>query len=145
MILNNQEYTVPPGTISMNGDQGKPLIASVWNHKRKKTFQHDAEIFAVGSLAKVGATLNQPRSERFSSSSSLGGSSFSSVRRGRRNILGAVLEGGFSPLTQQILKRNQKALSKIGNIKDIWFIKPGSQIQLSVNQSFQIDSSQGCN
>lgn len=140
IVVNNQEYQIPSGAIAIHGNKGKPLVASSWNHKRKKIFERDAQIFALGSLAKIGGVLNQPRSEQFSSNSGSGGNfSFSSVRRGRRNLVGAVLEGGFSPLTQQILKRNQQALEQIRSSNKIWAIKSGTQLQLSVNQTFQID------
>ncbi|MEO1561008.1 MAG: conjugal transfer protein TrbI, partial [Cyanobacteria bacterium J06632_19] len=63
--------------------------------------------------------------------------SFSSVRRNRENIFGAVLEGGFEPLTQQILKRNQQALQELQKRGDVWYVKAGTEVQVFVNQSFQ--------
>ncbi|BAY84741.1 hypothetical protein NIES267_42370 [Calothrix parasitica NIES-267] len=138
VLINGQEYILPPGAIAIRGDEGKPLIASRLNSKKGEIARRDAQTFAVGSLAKVGKVLNQPKEQQISTSSGFGGTnSFSSVRRNRENIFGAVLEGGFEPLTQQILKRNQEALQKIRQREDVWYVKAGTNVQVFVNQSFQ--------
>ncbi len=138
VLINGQEYILPPNAIAIRGDEGKPLVASRLNSKKGEIARRDAQTFAVGSLAKVGKVLNQPKEQQISTSSGFGGTnSFSSVRRGRENILGAVLEGGFEPLTQQILKRNQQALQELQQQEDVWYVKAGTNVQVFVNQSFQ--------
>jgi hypothetical protein len=47
------------------------------------------------------------------------------------------LEGGFEPLTQQILQRNQQALSEIQQREEVWYVKAGTEVQVFVNQTFQ--------
>ena len=97
------------------------------NSKKGEIASGDVETFAVGSLAKVGKVLNQPKEQQISTSSGFDGTnSFSSTRRSRENILGAVLEGGFEPLTQQILKRNQQALQELRKQEDVWYVKAGT-------------------
>ncbi|NJO65326.1 MAG: conjugal transfer protein TrbI [Richelia sp. RM2_1_2] len=138
VVTDGEEYILPPGAIAIRGDGGKPLIASRLNSNKGEIARRDAEIFTVGSLAKVGKVINQPKEEQISTSSGFGGTnSFSSVRRSRENILGAVLEGGFEPLTQQILRRNQQALQKLQQQEDVWYVKAGTNVQVFVNQSFQ--------
>ncbi len=138
VVTDGKEYNLPPGAIAIRGSSGQPLIASRLNSNKGEVARRDAETFAVGSLAKVGKVLNQPKEEEISTSSGFSGTnSFSSVRRGRENILGAVLEGGFEPLTQQILKRNQQALQEIQQQEDVWYVKAGTNVQVFVNQSFQ--------
>lgn len=138
VVIDGKEYILPPSAIAIRGDEGKPLIASRLNSKKGEIARRDAQTFAVGSLAKVGKVLNQPKEQQISTSSGLGGTnSFSSIRRGRENILGAVLEGGFEPLTQQILKRNQQALQELQRQGDIWYVKAGTEVQVFVNESFQ--------
>ena len=108
------------------------------NSKKGEIARRDAQTFAVGSLAKVGKVLNQPKEQQISTSSGFGGTnSFSSIRRNRENIFGAVLEGGFEPLTQQILKRNQQALQELRKQEDVWYVKAGTNVQVFVNESFQ--------
>ncbi len=140
LVVNDQEYSLPSGAITINGHKGNPLIASKWNNKHRQTAR-DAEIFLLGSLAQVGNVLNQPRSQQFSTNSGFGGNTtFSSTQRGRSNMLGAVLSGGFSPLTQQILQRNQKSLQqKINSESKVWFLKADTEIEIFVNQSFSLD------
>ena len=138
VLINGQEYILPPNAIAIRGDEGKPLLASRLNSKKGEIARRDAQTFAVGSLAKVGKVLNQPKEQQISTSSGFGGTnSFSSIRRNRENIFGAVLEGGFEPLTQQILKRNQQALQELRKQEDVWYVKTGTNVQVFVNQSFQ--------
>jgi Bacterial conjugation TrbI-like protein len=137
-IIDGKEYVLPANTIAIRCKSGQPLIASKWGDKGGEIASRDAETFAVGSLAKVGKVLNQPKEEQTSNNSDFGGtSSFSSIRRNRSNILGAVLEGGFEPLTQQILQRNQQALQEIQQREDVWYVKAGTDVQVFVNQTFQ--------
>ncbi|NJM17947.1 MAG: TrbI/VirB10 family protein [Richelia sp. RM2_1_2] len=146
VLIHSQEYNIPSNAIAkrcckqiaIRGSSGQPLIASRLKSNKGEVARRDAETFAVGSLAKVGKVLNQPKEEQISTSSGFGSTnSFSNVRRGRENILGAVLEGGFEPLTQQILKRNQQALQEIQQQEDVWYVKAGTNVQVFVNQSFQ--------
>jgi hypothetical protein len=138
VLIDGKEYIFPSGAIAIRGNSGQPLMASPWGNKGGEIAQRDAETFAVGSLAKVGKVLNQPKEEQISTSSGFGATtSFSSTRRGSSNILGAVLEGGFEPLTQQILQRNQQALQEIQQREEVWYVKAGTDVQVFVNQTFQ--------
>jgi Bacterial conjugation TrbI-like protein len=139
VLIDGKEYLIPPRAISIRGNSGQPLIASKWSDKGGEIASRDAETFVVGSLAKVGKVLNQPKSQQISTSSGLGGTNtFSSISGSSKNILGAVLEGGFEPLTQQILQRNQQALLEIQQREEVWYIRAGTDIQVFVNQSFQL-------
>jgi Bacterial conjugation TrbI-like protein len=139
IVMDSKEYVLPPGAITIRGNSGRPLIASKSNDKGGEIASRDAETFVVGSLAKVGKVLNQPQEEQYSTSTGFGGTTtFSSTRRGSPNILGAVLSGGFEPLTEQILERNKRSLSEIEQRKAVWYVRAGSDIQVFVNQSFQL-------
>ena len=138
IIIHGQEYPLPANAIAIRGRSGKPLIASKWNKKNRDIAKRDIETFTVGSLAKIGKVLNQPKQEQISTNSSFGTSTFSSTTRSRSNILGAVLSGGFEPLTQQILQRNQRAITKMQQQEEVWFLKAGTDVQVFVNQSFQL-------
>jgi Bacterial conjugation TrbI-like protein len=138
VVIDGKEYILPAGAISIRGNSGQPLMASKWGDKGGEIATRDVETFAVSSLAKVGKVLNQPKEEQISTNSGLSSiNSFSSIRRSRSNILGAVLEGGFEPLTQQILQRNQQALQEIQQRQEVWYVKAGTNVQVFVNQSFQ--------
>jgi hypothetical protein len=140
VVIDGKEYILPENAIAIRGDSGKPLVASRLNSKKGEIARRDAQTFAVGSLAKVGKVLNEPKEQQISTSNGFGGTnSFSSTRRSRENIFGAVLEGGFEPLTQQILKRNQQALQELQQQEDVWYVKAGTNVQVFVNQSFQFN------
>jgi hypothetical protein len=139
ILMDGKEYMLPSGAITIRGNSGRPLMASKSNDKGAEIASRDAETFVVGSLAKVGKVLNQSQEEQYSTSTGFGGTTtFSSTRRGGPNVLGAVLEGGFEPLTEQILERNKRSLSEIQQRKEVWHVRAGSDIQVFVNQSFQL-------
>ncbi len=138
ILIDGKQYILPQQAISIRGNSGKPLVASKRGNKGDDIATQDAETFVVGSLAKVGKVLNQPKSEQFSTNNGFGGnSSFSSIRRGNSNILGAVLEGGFEPLTEQIKERNKRKISEIKQQKKVWYVPANTQVQIFVNQSFE--------
>lgn len=66
-----------------------------------------------------------------------GFSSSTTSSSGDRNILGAVLDGGFTPLTQQILKRNERGLEEMMSRPNVWYVRAGATVQVFVNQSFE--------
>jgi len=137
IVIDGQEYVLPAGAISIRGTEGQPLIASKWGNKGSAIASHDATAFLFGSLAKVGEVMNRPD---FESSASTSGSSFSTstiTRSSSPNLLGAVLEGGFTPLTKQILQRNQRDLQEMLQRQDVWYVRAGTNVQVFINQSFQ--------
>lgn len=137
IVIDDQEYILPPGAISIRGTKGQPLIASKWGNKGSAIASHDATAFLFGSLAKVGEVMNRPD---FESSASTSGSSFSTstiTRSSSPNLLGAVLEGGFAPLTKQILQRNQRDLQEMLQRQDVWYVRAGTNVQVFINQSFE--------
>jgi hypothetical protein len=139
LVVNGKEYPLPPGAIRIRGEDGNPLIAQTWGDKGAEIAEADAIAFLFGSLAKVGETLNQPEEVSQSSSGSAGGySNSSTTRRGRPNLLGAVLEGGFGPLTQTILQRNEQAVKEIVSRPNVWYIRAAAQVQVFVNESLAL-------
>lgn len=137
VVIDGQEYILPPGAISIRGTEGQPLIASKWGNKGAEIASHDATAFLFGSLAKVGEVMNRPD---FESSASTTGSSFSTSTTTRSlspNLLGAVLEGGFTPLTKQILQRNERDLQKMLQRSNVWYVRAGTNVQVFINQSFE--------
>ncbi|BDA76220.1 hypothetical protein CAL7716_103860 (plasmid) [Calothrix sp. PCC 7716] len=138
LLMNGQEYVLPPGAITITGSAGNPLMASQWNDKGGEIASRDLTAFVFGSLAKVGKVLNEPEESSSFNSAGIGSSSSTTlIKRGKTNVLGAVLEGGFEPLTEQILTRNKAALAEIANREDVWFVRAGTDVQVVVNQSFE--------
>ncbi|MEM7553558.1 MAG: TrbI/VirB10 family protein [Cyanobacteria bacterium P01_A01_bin.84] len=139
LVIDNREYVLPKGAVSISGEEGKPLIASRYKSKKGKIASRDARTFLLGSLAQIGRVLNEPEENSSIISTGTGiSTSSTSVKRGERNILGAVLEGGFTPLTRQILSRNQAAIREMLDVEEVWYIRPGKNVQVVVNQSFEL-------
>lgn len=137
-IVDGQEYVLPPGAISIRGSDGQPLMADKWGKKGNAIASRDVTAFLFGSLSKVGEVLNQPDVQQSINSSSGGFSSSTTTSNRRPNLLGAVLDGGFGPLTQQILQRNDKAIQEIMSRPDVWYVRAGTNIQVFVNRSFEM-------
>ena len=139
LVIDNREYVLPEGAVSIIGNKGKPLMASQYKSKKGKIASRDARTFLLGSLAQIGRVLNDPEENSSIISTGTGiSTSSTSVKRGERNILGAVLEGGFTPLTRQILSRNQAAIREMLDAEEVWYIRPGKNVQVVVNQSFEL-------
>ncbi len=137
IVIDGQEYVLPAGAISIRGTKGQPLIASKWGNKGGAIASHDATTFLFGSLAKVGEVINRPDVESSTSTSGSGFSTSTTTRSSSPNLLGAVLEGGFAPLTKQILQRNERDLQKMLQRSDVWYVRAGTNVQVFVNQSFE--------
>ena len=134
IIINQQEYSPPPGSITIRGESGKPLIADKLQDKGRDIAAGDLSLILFGSLAKIGGILNQPNS---SSSVSSGVATINSVSSSP-NILGAALEGGFSVLAQQQQQRNQQWLQEITTRPDVRFIPAGKRLQVFINQTITL-------
>lgn len=138
LVVNGQEYVLPPEAISVRGQSGQPLIADKWGDKGPAIASGDVTAFLFGSLSKVGEVLNQPDVQQSINSSSDSFSSSTTTKNRRPNLLGAILEGGFGPLTDQILQRNDQAIQEIISRPNVWYVRAGESVQVFVNQSFEL-------
>ncbi|HBL12328.1 MAG TPA: hypothetical protein DD379_13150 [Cyanobacteria bacterium UBA11162] len=138
IIKDGVEYQLPPDTISIRGESGQPLIASHWNSNSGEVARRDLKVFLFGALSKVGEVLNQPDSQSSTTTSGSGFSQTSSITSGDPNFIGAVLEGGFTPLTEQIKERNEQALDELLERENIWYVPADQPVQVFVNKSFYL-------
>jgi hypothetical protein len=134
VIINNQEYAPPPGSITVRGESGRPLMADKLQDKGREIASGDTALILFGALSKVGEIMNQPNS---ATSVANGNTTVSSVSNSP-NILGAALQGGFSVLAQQQQQRNQQWISEIASRPDVRFIPSGRRLQVFVNQSISL-------
>jgi Bacterial conjugation TrbI-like protein len=129
------EYRLPRNAVSVRGRSGEPLMAKRRTTGGSDLFRMDMTAFVLGAAQQVGERLNQPTSE--SSTQSAFGSS-SSVTRGSPNILGAVMQGGATPVLQQILQRNQQASAEIQSRPPLWYVPAKTEVLIFVNSSFYL-------
>lgn len=138
-ISNNEaEYPIKEGAISIRGEGGQPLIAESYNNHRGEIAKRDRTLFITGALSRVGEILNEPESESSVTTNSGSSQTSSTVTSSSPDILGAILEGGFEPLTEQIAARNEQRLEALTSQETIWYLPAKSQIQIFINQSFSL-------
>jgi hypothetical protein len=54
---------------------------------------------------------------------------------GEANLLAGVLEGAFEQVSGQMAARNQAALDEILNRPVVWYLPPGTEVEVYVNQT----------
>lgn len=137
IIKDNTEYPIGAGAISVAGEGGRPLIARRFQDRGGEIARNDLFGGAVSALGKVGEIMNQPDSEEEVEDEFTG----SILRRSsgnRRNITGALLEGFFGQVSENISQRNQRTTQEIFSRPNVWFIPKGTKLTFNVNQSLEL-------
>jgi hypothetical protein len=128
-----QMVNLPRGAISVNADDGRPLIADRQSRSRQPGVNFGTVL--SGALSQVGSTLTQPQSQISTTSPY---TSSTTVTNGNSNIVGSVLQGAFGSVTQQLQQRNQQAQT-VQQQQDFWTIPSGRHLQLMVTASFGVE------
>ncbi len=131
----NQVVPIPAGDVLIQGEQGNPLMASEYNHDAGQIQSLDTGVALMGALGKVGEILNRPNSQTST------GSVFytsSTTTNPAPNILGAVLEGGFDALHDQVSDRQQQEIKDILSRPNVWYIPAGQPVQVFTGTSFEV-------
>jgi hypothetical protein len=132
-IFNDREYALQSEMFSIRGDNNKPLLASKINTGGNLTSAQIKEaVFA--SLAKVGDVLTRPDSTSIISN----GVASTTQTSGGKDILGAVLSGGFNT----ILKRESDSTNRVIEASiarpQLWYLEKGTKASLYVDKSFNL-------
>ncbi|MFN6499020.1 MAG: TrbI/VirB10 family protein [Nostoc sp. DedQUE01] len=137
IIKDNTEYPIGVGAISVTGEGGRPLIARRLQDRGGEIARNDLFGGAVSALGKVGEMMNQPDSEEEIEDEFTG-----RIKRrssgNRRNITGALLEGFFGQVSQNLSQRNQRATQEILSRPNAWFIPQGTKVSITVNRSLEL-------
>ncbi|BAZ33822.1 hypothetical protein NIES4074_63360 (plasmid) [Cylindrospermum sp. NIES-4074] len=137
IIKDNTEYPISAGAISVTGDGGRPLFAKRFQDRGGEIAGNDLFGGAASALSKVGEIINQPDTTEEVEDDFTG-----TIRRRssgkRRNITGALLEGFFGQVSQNISQRNQQATQEILSRPNVWFIPQGTKITFNVNRSLEL-------
>ena len=86
----------------------------------------------MSGVSRVAELINRPQS---SSVISNAGGSTVTQEAGDPNILAGLLEGAFDQLSEQMAERNQAALEEILNRPTIWYLPPGLEVEVYINQT----------
>jgi hypothetical protein len=137
-LKDGVEYELPPLALSIRGKGGQPLLAEAKQQGIGKRRQNQLGLVAVGALAQVGEVMNRPESVVQTINTGDGFRQTSSVTQGETSRLGAVLEGGLKPLTEQLTEQNQREIEAFNERRPLWEVKAGTEVQVFVNRSFQL-------
>lgn len=137
IIKDNTEYPIKSGAISVLGNGGNPLIARQFKNKSREIAQYDLTVGLVSALGKVGEVINQPDTEE-EFSDDFEGRTRRRTSGNRRNIPGALLEGGFGKLSQIIGSRAQTSTQEILNRPNVWFLPQNTKVTFLVNRTLEL-------
>lgn len=132
------EKSLPSDALVLTGEKGSPLIAKGYFDNGGTIASMDVSSAVLGALGKVGEILNRPDQQTSSSISGGTVSQTTTSTTGKPNLLGALLEGGASPVLEQIMKRNEQSIQDMQQRKNLWFVKAGTNVQVVVNHSFEL-------
>lgn len=136
ILKDGTEYPLSPGTISVLGEAGSPLIARPYDDKGSEIAKYDATLGTIAGLAKVGEIINQP-DEEVTEDLPLGGTRTRS-RNNNRNLGAAFLEGAFGKLGETISKRTERATDEINRRPNVWYVPKDTKITIKVDRSIKL-------
>ncbi|MBW4429717.1 MAG: TrbI/VirB10 family protein [Nostoc desertorum CM1-VF14] len=137
IIKDNTEYPISAGAISVTGEGGRPLIARRFQDRGGEIARNDLFGGAVSALSKVGEIMNQPDSEEEILDESTGRIRTRSSGN-QRNLTGALIEGFFGNVSQNLSQRNQRTTQEITARPNTWFIPQGTKVTFNVNRSLEL-------
>jgi hypothetical protein len=139
-IIDEQgnEQPLPPGAITLQADKERPLLASGLFDPGREIAGMDLGIAALGAVASVGEIMNRPLQQQSSSTTGAQTSTTTTSTSGDPNILGAIMQGGATPLLETIQKRNEEAIKRLSDQKNAWFLPVGQSVQVVVTRAVEL-------
>ncbi|MGG6239375.1 TrbI/VirB10 family protein [Leptolyngbya sp. KIOST-1] len=131
-IQAGQEIPLSAGAVQLRGVEGTPLIAQKYDDPGMDIARMDATMAAMAGLSRAAGLVNRPKTS--SVITSVGGSAITQDT-GEPNLLAGILEGAFEQLSGQMESRNQAALDEILNRPIVWYLPPGTEVDVYVNQT----------
>jgi hypothetical protein len=133
VIIQGQEFTPPVGMLVVRDENNGLLVGEDYFKRNEQIASRDSMTILTGALGRVGQVLTQPSSTI--STSGLGSTTV--VSNQSPNILGAILDGGFSSLPATWSQRNQQALQEIASKPNVYQIPQGRSVRIFVNQTLE--------
>ncbi|MBD2426982.1 hypothetical protein [Phormidium sp. FACHB-1136] len=132
------QQTLPEGALLVQGQGAQPLVAQRLNDLGPNLAAEDLLVGTLSALGQAGAVLNQPR-EEFRSAAS-GDSTSSTVIRTTRdpNLLGGVLEGFGSTISDRIRRRSEQNTQANIEANTVAVLPEGMAVTVVVNSFLEI-------
>lgn len=122
-----QTMPLPPGSLMIAGEGGNPVMAENVNGDKGSGTRKLLGVALSGALGQVGQSLNRPQNESTTTSPYL---SSTSVTNGKTNIGGALLQGAFGSIQQQVSDRNQQEAQSSQTRSKVWRVPVGKPLQI---------------
>lgn len=135
LIQNGEEIPLPENVIHLRGQDSTPLIAEKYGGQRAAMLRRNLNSALIAGVARAAELINEPKSS--SVVTNAGGSTITQDN-GDPNILAGILEGTFGELTDQMAERNQAALDEILERPTIWYLPPGTEIEVFINRTVML-------
>jgi hypothetical protein len=131
--IDGQLVDLPKQAIILQDASKQPLVAQIKSFGQGEVFNRDLMGFAGGALSAIGKNLTQSQTQTVATTGGI-----IQTSNPQQNILGAVLDGGFSPLVNQWMERNKQATTQINSASKIYFLPTGTEVNLIIAQPFSL-------
>ena len=124
----NIQQQIEPGAIIALGEELEPLIAEGSFDPGGQIASNDILLGALSSLGKMGEIMNQPKSSQQVSGAF--GSSISTTSD--PNLLGAVMQGFFEPIANNLSTRSEDVIKELQKRETVAVLPVGKQVKLII-------------
>ena len=132
-IINDREVDIPARALILQASNHQPLLAELKQFGQDEVGRRDWMAMLGGAAQAIGKNLTEPQTSTVATASGIVQST-----NPQQNILGAGLNGGFAPVAQQWLDRNQQAIQQINARSKVWYLGTGTEVTLVVAQPFAL-------
>jgi|GEM_PF-4327037 len=131
IAVDGQDTPIDPGTISVRGTGGYPLIAHSSVNRGAALASQDSSQALWSGVTTAASLVNRAQSQVVTTG--LGGFS-SSTTNPPPNVAAGFAEGAAGSLAQNSQQRSQRATQETLDRPNIWVVDPGARVQIVVNK-----------
>ena len=129
--IEDREVDIPPKALILQASNRQPLLAELKQFGQDEVGRRDMMAMLGGAVQAIGKNLTEPQTSTVATAGGI-----IQNTNTQTNILGAGLNGGFAPVAQQWLDRNQQAIQQINARSKVWYLGTGTEVNLVVAQPF---------
>jgi hypothetical protein len=131
--IEDREVDIPPKALILQASNRQPLLAELKQFGQDDVARRDTIAMFGGAVQEIGKNLTEPQTSTVASAGGIVQNTNAQV-----NPFGAALKGGFAPVAQQWLDRNQQAIQQINARSKVWYLGTGTEVNLVVAQPFAL-------
>jgi hypothetical protein len=134
--VNDQEIVID-GAFALTTDKGTPLVAESLQFGDDLIAKQDQRSFVLGALQNVGKILTAPNTTS-ATTAGVGGISTSNTSTSNPNVIGAIFDGGFSPLATQQMTRSTAEINRLLNASKVWYLPVGTNVKITAIKALKV-------